>query len=206
MSAETPQPAAAEAPQPPAAPDAAPAKPAGNNQLRIVILVVVVAVVGVGLWLAFGRSNKHHQHNVTTGIGPVAQSARQLSNQASAIFPGRFYWAGPKKNYHYEFQRLAKNGNMYVRYLPKGVPAGGKPGQLLIVATYPFPGAYGRLKKGAKGRVVAGKNGSIIWVKTNDPKNVYIAWKHVPYEVEIYDPNPRRAANIAESGQVTPVS
>jgi hypothetical protein len=111
------------------------------------------------------------------------------------------YWIGPKKGFHYEFTRTTKN-LIYVRYLPKGVKAGKKPAQLLIVGTYPMDHAYARLKRGAKGRVVAGKNGSIVWVRTDDPKSVYIAWPHIPYEVEIYYPNASKAAKIAESGQV----
>ena len=75
----------------------------------------------------------------------------------------------------------------------------------MIVATYPFPNAYARLKKGAKGRVVAGKNGSIVWVRTKNPQSVYIAWKRVGYEVEVYSPNASKAAKIAESGQVVSV-
>jgi hypothetical protein len=196
------------APASPEGSESAPVKAqtTGNQQLRIGILVVVAALIGVGLWLAFGNSNGKHRktHNVAIGIGPISQSARQLSSRALAVGQP-FYWAGPKKNYHYEFQRLAKNGNIYVRYLPKGVPARGKPGELTIIATYPMVNAYGRLKRGAKGRVVTGKRGSIVWVQTNDPKSVYIAWKGVPYEVEVYNPNPRKAARIAEDGSVTTV-
>jgi hypothetical protein len=194
----------AEAPQPDAQ-GGAKGQSSGNQQLRIAILVVVAALVGVGLWLAFGNSkSKPHHHNVAIGIAPVSQSQRQLASRALAVGQP-FYWMGPKKGYHYEFTRLAKNGNIYIRYLPKGVKAGGRPGQLTIIATYPMINAYGRLKKGAKGRVADGKNGSIVWVKTGDPKNVYIAWKRVPYEVEVYNPDARKAAKIAEDGSVTTV-
>jgi hypothetical protein len=115
-----------------------------------------------------------------------------------------FYWAGPKKGFHYEFQRLS-NDNIYVRYLPKGVPAKGKPGKLLIIATYPMSHAYTRLIKGAGGRGVAGPHGSFVWVRTGAPQSVYVTWPHVPYEVEVYNPNPRKSARIAESGEVSPV-
>jgi hypothetical protein len=195
------------APANPEGSQSAPAKgqTTGNQQLRIAVLVVVAALVGIGLWLAFGNSkNKNKPQNFTTGIGPVSQSAREMSSRALAE-DQPFYWMGTKKNYHYEFQRLAKNGNIYVRYLPKGVKAGARPGQLTIIATYRFPGAYARLKRGAKGRVVDGKRGSIVWVRTGDPKSVYLAWKGVPYEVEVYNPNPAKAARIAESGAVTTV-
>jgi hypothetical protein len=33
-----------------------------------------------------------------------------------------------------------------------------------------------------------------------------MAWPKIPFEVEVYHPNPARAATIAESGQVQPVA
>ena len=185
----------------------------GNQQFRIAILVVVAAVVGIGLWLAFGHHSKKATTPTTTtpttasgptitAVAPVKQNESQLVARAAVSKP--FYWIGPKRGFHYEFQRLT-NGNIYVRYLPKGVDAGGKPGKLLIIATYPFPNAYTRLKKGAGGRGVAGPHGSFVWVRTGDPKSVYVTWPHVPYEVEVYYPNPSKSATIAESGNVAPV-
>ena len=217
MTAETPQPAAspqaaaAETPAPDAQ-DGAAGQSTGNQQLRIAILVVVAAVVGVGLWLAFGHSSKattttsnggNNAGSVVQGIPAVSQTESQLMARALAVGQP-FYWSGPKKGYHYEFSRLT-NGNVYVRYLPNGVAAGAKQGQLLIIATYPFDHAYTRLKAGAHGRGVAGPHGSFVWVLPNKPQSVYVAWPHVPYEVEVYDPNPRKSARIAESGDVTTV-
>jgi hypothetical protein len=201
VSAETPQPATAETSQP-TAQDGAKGQPAGNQQLRIIVLVVVAALVGIGLWLAFGNSSKGGKGHGGQGVAPIAQSARQLKNRV-ATTGQRIYWIGPKKNYHYEYTRTPK-GLTYIRYLPKGVPAGGKPGKLLIIGTYPMSDAYHRLKKGAKGRVAVGKHGSIVWV-SSDPKSVYIAWKGVPYEVEVDNQNASNAARIAESGQVIKV-
>jgi hypothetical protein len=181
------------------------AQPAGNKSLRIAILVVVAALIGVGAWLAFGRSSNRNSNAAPlfNAIPPVSQSARELSNRALTLAQP-LYWIGAKPGYHYEFSRNIK-GYLYVRYLPKGVKAGEKPGKLLIVATYPLQHAYKLLKKGAHGRVVSGKRGSIVWVRTNGPQSVYIAWPKVPYEVEVYSPNASKAAKIAESGQVTTV-
>ncbi len=202
MSAETPQPAAAETPQ--AQAPVPTAQPAGDKSLRIAILVVVAALIGVGAWLAFGRSShKPKPAPVASNIGPLSQSARELSNRALTLAQP-IYWIGAKPGFHYEFQRNTK-GYVFIRYLPKGVGVGGMPGKLLIVATYPMTNAYGRLKKGANGRVVSGKHGSIVWVSTNHPQSAYIAWPHVPYEVEVHSLNASKAARIAESGQVTTV-
>ena len=90
MSAEIPQPAAAEAPQP-SAQDGAKSKQGGNQGLRIGILVVIAALIGVGLWLAFGHSSTKHKKRaidttpVTRAIGPVALTQIELRNKASII-------------------------------------------------------------------------------------------------------------------------
>jgi hypothetical protein len=180
----------------------------GNQSLRIAILVVVAALVGVGLYLAFGNSSnkkkKHHGQNLTTAILPVALSKSQLLAKPG-ILDQPMYWIGPKKNFHYEFRRLPNN-RIFIRYLPKGVKKGKKPGQLLIVATYPWPNAYASLKKYAKGTQTAGKNGTIIVPsRPRDTKSVLMAFPGGHYEIEVYSPKPGKAATIAASGQVASV-
>ena len=212
MTAESPQPAASPEPAaaetaPPSAQDGAAGQTAGNQQLRIAILVIVAAVVAIGLWLALGRSSKAKPKPQTKGptitaVAPISLTASQLKARATGSTP--FYWIGPKKGYHYEYQRLS-NGNIYVRYLPKGVPVRGMPGKVPIIVTFPFPHAYTRLKAGAHGGGVAGPNGSFVWVGADYPKAAYVTWPHVPYEVEVYSPNARKAARIAKSGNVTTV-
>ena len=139
----------------------------------------------------------------TGAAGPVALSQSQLETQASTLGEP-IYWAGPQKAAHYEYTRLRQK--VWIRYLPEGVTVNQKPGQLLIVGTYPLPDAYDALKKLTTGRTMAGPNGSLLWLGPDNPKSVYIAWPGVSYEVEVYDPIPAKALSIAKSGQVAPVS
>jgi hypothetical protein len=177
----------------------------GNQQLRIAILVVVAALVGVGLWLALSHNSKPHPGGngaaLKIRVGPVALTETQLLNKASNVGQA-IYWAGAAKQHgvHYEYTR--RNNKIWIRYLPKGVKENQRPAQLLIIGTYPLANAYKQLKKLAKGRGVVGNDGSFVWVRKGDPKSVYIVWPGRPYEVEVYSPNPQRAAKIAESGQV----
>lgn len=176
----------------------------GSQQVRIAILVVVAAIVGLALWLTlFHNGKKHHNKSgsakaVTVLFGPKALSQNELAVKALAH---RIYWIGPKRGIHYEFERLS-NSRLFVRYLPKSVKAGKKPGKYLIVATYPFPGAYAAIKKNAKHRGVTMHGALIIPARIGDKKSVLIAWPKVPFQVEVYDPVPGRAATIAESGKV----
>jgi hypothetical protein len=136
--------------------------------------------------------------------GPVLVSSTQLKLE-SKLLRQPIYWAGPRKGYHYEFTR-PQSGYIYVRYLPKRVKVNGKPGRLLIVATYPLRGAYVSLKKAANGKAVAGPHGSIYFVRPGSPTNVYVAFPKVDYEMEVYDPRPAVAKAIAATGRVVPVS
>jgi hypothetical protein len=206
VTADSPQPAAAEAPQS-SAQGGSTGQQAGNQQLRIAILVVVAALVGVGLWLAFGNSSKNrgkHGTLVTIVAGPSPLSKRQLVHKAGTLGQS-LYWIGPKRGYRYEYSRYS-NGHVYVRYLPKGVKAGKEQGKLLIVATYVVKNAFPDVKQAYGGRGVAGKHGSfIVPSKPGDKKAVLIAWPGGSYQVEVYSPTPGVAATIAASGKVTKV-
>jgi hypothetical protein len=197
----------------PTAPTGTTGQSSGNHQLRIAILLVVAALVGVGIWLAFSHNSpsKHKKKhngggNVTTAIGPIPQSKSQLTNRA--LGAGQpIYWIGAKKGYHYEFQRLAKNGNIYIRYLPKGVHVGQRPGKLIIVATYPWQHAYKALKKAGQGTGTAGKNGAwIIPSRPGDKKAVLMAYPGGSYEIEVYSPKAGQARDIAASGKVATIA
>jgi len=136
-------------------------------------------------------------------VGPVLASTAELKAVSKALRKP-IYWAGPEKGYRYELTRTT-NGYMYVRYLPHGVHAGVASPKFLIVATYPVRGAYSKIKKAAHGKPVSGPNGSIYWVRPNNPRSVLVAFPNVPYEIEIYDPSPKVARSIAADGLVRPV-
>jgi hypothetical protein len=117
------------------------------------------------------------------------------------------YWAGAKQGYAYEVTQTA-NGNVYVRYLPKGVKAGA-PKPYLTVATYPFPNALAALSKGAKGSTsgvyhLAG--GGLAVVDSSYPKSVHVAFPSSSYQVEVFDPSPSVARSVATSGSVAPLA
>ncbi len=141
---------------------------------------------------------------ITSAIAPVALSAAGLGREAKHT--GKpIYWAGPRKGFSYEVRRTTK-GDVYLRYLPKGVHAGAPGASYLTVATYPFVGAFDVLKKLANGKGIAGPRGSIVYIRPNDPKSVLIAFPGLDYQIEVYDPRASIAASVAKSGRVRPVS
>jgi hypothetical protein len=153
-------------------------------------------------------------------IGPVLLSSAGLAAEERLIGQ-RIYWAGPKQGFSYEFTRDTR-GDVYVRYLPKGVRNGAPGSQFLIVATYPFDSAYGALKQSIYGEnpfFLPGR--SLVYATPDDPKSALIAFRGncpkstwggecgPPYQIEVYDPAPAVSARVAVvSGEVkvTPVS
>jgi hypothetical protein len=206
VTAESSQPAAQ-----PAAPQSS-GSSASNQSVRIAALVVVgLVIVGVVLYLILGHnsSKKHHKAKktaaVTTAIGPVLKTKKELIAMGPAL-QQPVYWAGPQAGKRSEFWRL-QDDSIYIRYLPKGTPAGSDQNvpNYLVVSTYPFPNAFNRLKKGSKNSGTIGADGAYVWQRPTDPRSVLMAWPGKGYEVEVFDPSSTLAKHLALSGQIQPV-
>jgi len=170
-------------------------------------LVVVAAVVGVIIWAVSNgddSSSTATKGPVVSPIKPVGLSASGLRTIAGAVTQP-IYWAGPKTGYRYELRRT-DNGNVYVRYLPPGAKAGASGSDYMVVATYPFQGAFDAIKKVSGGRKIEVPGGGIGQIASNYENSVHIAFPKVDYQIEVYDPSPEQALAVATSGQVKPVS
>ena len=116
------------------------------------------------------------------------------------------HWAGARSGFTYQLTET-KNGNIYVRYLPRGVAVGARR-DYTTIATYPYRAAYRTLqqlgtRKGSRVRRAPG--GGIVVVSEQNPNSVYMAFPGQPYQVEVYDPSARRALRLATSGRVNRV-
>jgi len=150
-----------------------------------------------------GATSKPPPRRSVTAVGPIAFTARNLEAE-SHFLRAPIFWAGPARGYRYEFVRSVR-GALYVRYLPPGVRPGSRGTKFLVVAAYPFVGAFKALRRQAHGRAVGGPGGSIVFVRPGDTKSVLLAFPNVDYEIEIYDPSPVRALATAQSGNIRPV-
>ena len=175
--------------------------------MRIAALVVVAAAVGIALWLILGHKSSHrntnpHQVLIQKIVTPAGLrfEARTLARQ--------IYWAGQQRGARLEFTE-ERNGALFVRYLTHNAPRGIKGANYLIVASYKFPNAYNSLKKLAKTNgvsLLSTPDGGIVYVRPHFQKSVLMAWPKLNLEVEVYDPSPIRARQIATSGDVKPIS
>jgi hypothetical protein len=139
-------------------------------------------------------------------VGPVVLSAAQLERFAAGA--GRpIYWAGPRSGYVYELTRT-RSGRVYVRYLPQGFVAGDTRPDFLTVATYPTSGAYENLRRagttdGASGTAIDG--GGIAVSLWHSATNVYLAYAHTDYQVEVFNPVPGHSRKLLLNGAIVPI-
>ncbi len=170
------------------------------------LVVALLAVAGCG---GGGKSSPSTTATTTTTaakvtpIGPVAMSAATLLAFAQGL--GRpIYWIGPATGFTYELTRTS-SGNVFVRYLPRGVHVGDKRAAFTTVGTYPYPNALAALKAVPHATTTKLAGGGVLVSTAADPRSVHLAYPGVDYQIEVYDPVAGRARVIALSGRVRPV-
>lgn len=185
-----------------------PAGPLRNRQVQVGLLVLLAIGIGVAAWAWAGKDGDSAAPATTTAtpsveqVGPLRLSEQGLKTITAEI-PQPIYWMGSKPDTMYELTRLT-DGKVYVRYLPKGVNVNERQGELTIVATYAFDDAFEALTA-TDGEHLDVPGGGVALVAPENARSIHVAFPGVDYQVEIYDPSPGRAQEIALSGDVGPV-
>jgi hypothetical protein len=203
-------------------------RPAGpsSSRFRVSAVIAVAAAVVIGAWLltrgsghsaatgptpattTAGHAARQGTATTTTAasvtpVGPASVSAGGLKELSRALHE-QIYWVGPRSGYTYEVTVNTK-GYVYVRYLPPGVKVGDPHSGYLIVSTYPFPNALAALKGVAHGGGQAVAGGGFALPSAGYPESYHLAFPSAAYEVEVYDPVPAVARQVALSGRVRAV-
>lgn len=172
---------------------------------------MIALAIGGGLaaWAVIGSRDAGSSASpgpVTTAkpLGPIGLSASGLRTLTRSVGQP-IYWAGPKAGFLYELTRTS-TGKVYLRYLPPGAKVGSKQASYLIVATYPFHDPLQALKDLTGGDLLDIPGGGGAMVDRNHPESVYLAYPDVDDQIEIFDPSPQRALEVAQSGAVRPVT
>ena len=116
-----------------------------------------------------------------------------------------FYWAGVRNGTRIEL--TARDGTVFIRYLPPGEPAGST-APTLTVATYPRSKAFDEVSRAAKGENVTKlelPRGGLAIGETRGT-NVHLAYPDQPYQVEVYSPRVGEALRLVGNGTVRPYS
>lgn len=171
-------------------------------RLRLGAVLALLAVAAFIVWFAFIRDGD------SDNAGPNSQGATlaELENLPSeAGHP--VYWAGRQPGTTYELTRTGR-GDIYIRYLPAGVPVGDERPNYLTVGTYRFRNAYETLRKSARQEgAISGSlpNRGTYVVNRDRPNSVYVAYRGQDLQVEVFAPSAKRARELVTSGQVKPL-
>jgi hypothetical protein len=171
---------------------------------RIGAVVAVAALVGLLVWIAIG--DDEDSTPASEGTPPVATTeADLLTFSGEAGHP--VYWAGDIEGTRLEEHRSA-DGDIFVRYLTGDAEIGDPRQDYLTIGTYPVADAYDVLQRQAEqpGSVTSHTpDGGFVLTNENNLNSVYIAFQAQDLEIEVYDPDPKRAFKLATSGEIVPV-
>jgi hypothetical protein len=140
----------------------------------------------------------------TLGLKPRAATIADLSSFAARL-GHPLYWVGPKPGYTYELSTTS-SGSVFIRYLPPGANVGDPRPRYVIVATYPFAGAFAAVAGTAKHRPAFRlAHGGIAVVDTGYPESIHLAFPNSAYQIELFDPSPSAGRRLVASGAVAQV-
>jgi hypothetical protein len=175
-------------------------------RIRLIVGVLLLLVVGeCAAWMIARdhRSSTSSQVRVTSGAAgrAVAVQPAQLRRLVTQL--GRaLYWIGPRPDMTYELTRTP-DGRVYVRYLPPGVHVGTvRP--FLTVGTYPLENAYAITRSVSKqpGSVPITVPGGVAFYSVSKPTSVYVAFRGVDDQIEVFDPSASRVRAVVVRGLV----
>ena len=173
------------------------------HALLPLLAAVLVAAVIVG-WLLLLRHDGSAP--APKPVGPVLVAQARLTQFAAAA-GHPVYWVGREHGMSYELTRTP-SGRVYVRYLPAHTAAGDARSDFLTVGTYPSDHAYADLERAAKADdVLAARldSGALMVVANKAPTNVYLAYRNLPYQIEVFDPSGDTARELALTGEIEPI-
>jgi hypothetical protein len=173
---------------------------------RIGAVAAVVVLVGLLVWILAGGDDEDSTIPLAQGTPPAATSeAELLAISGQAGHP--VYWAGDIEGTQLEEHRSAA-GELFLRYLPDDTEIGDPRQDYLTIGTYPVVDAYEVLQRQAEQPgSLTGHTPDGGFVLTNEANltSVYIAYQAQDLEIEVYDPDPKRAFKLATSGEIVPV-
>jgi hypothetical protein len=114
------------------------------------------------------------------------------------------YWAGAQAGVTYELTRTSAGG-IFVRYLPGATAVGDTQASYLTIATYPGMAAFQTVKADAEAagaRIQTLPQGRLLIRPRERPRSAYLVSPRDNVQVEVYAPEPGRAAALVASGAI----
>ncbi len=183
--------------------------------LRTALLVLVIALIAaVVVWITGGSGGGDEEAAEAPPGAPRVVSAAELG-EAAAASDAPIYWAGARPGAELELSEVGAEAaegeasRVYVRYLTGGAKVGDPQPDFLTIGTYSEPQAYEDLQSSAKrsgAKLRKAPRGAMAWQDPESPTSVYLAKPGAKYQVEVYDPTPKTALEVALSPKLRPVA
>jgi hypothetical protein len=176
----------------------------GGRGTRLVPILLVALAIGLAVWLIGSCGGGDSSEHSTVSAEIVEAGA--LTDRAEAT-ESPIYWAGEQEGTQLELS-VPEEGRTYVRYLTEGAEAGEPKPDYLTVGTYAFAEPIPALEELAEkpgGVLRSAPGGGVVYFSRSQTGSVYLAYPGQEVEIEVYDPDPIRAKELAVSGAIVPI-
>jgi hypothetical protein len=166
--------------------------------LRLRLAVAGLLTVGLIVWLALKDDDSTNSSNGAEIVS--VDSLRETATEQDLPI----YWAGEQEGAELELSQPDGN-RTYVRYLTGGAGAGDPQPDFLTIGTYASADPVAVLRRQGKesgGVLAKAPGGATVYFSRRQPQSVYLAYPGVDVQIEVYDPNFKRALQLVNSGQV----
>lgn len=177
-----------------------------RGQLRLAAVLVALPLIAIAIWVIGGCGGGGGASSSESTVSAEIVDAEALKERSEdEEMP--IYWAGEQAGTELELS-VPEEGRTYVRYLTGGAEAGDPQPNFLTVGTYAFAEPIPALeelaeKPGGVQRSVP--DGGIAYFNRNGPNSVYLAYPGQEVQIEVFDPDPKRAKELATSGEIVPI-
>ncbi len=171
-----------------------------DSNLRLRLVVAALLTVGLILWVVLRDDG---DDSTSSSSGAEIVSVDSLRDTA-AEQETPVYWAGEQEGAELELSQPDED-RTYVRYLTGGAEAGDPKPDFLTVGTYTNVEAVAALRQRGNepgGVLSEAPGGATVYFSRDQPQSVYLAYPGVDVEIEVFDPDAKRALQLVNSGQI----
>jgi hypothetical protein len=174
-------------------------KTGASKQATLGTALGVVVMVALALVLVLSGEDNSPGSSNRAEVLSIRELREAVSGTGTPV-----YWAGEQAGTELELSRPDPSST-YVRYLTGDAEAGDSRPTFLTVGTYVRPDAVKELRRqGKQPRTVLGEapGGAVVYYDRGRPQSVYLAYPGVGVQIEVYDPDVKRALELVNSGQI----